>query len=219
MEDGRDGIWAEILKMEGGQEYISAEILDWSLEFVNRRNDCADFVVNALLRLWFKYAGTGKLKPRQETAIKETLLGFIYWMDEPNPLKTDIIHYTENHQIMYHTAEYLAGQLFPRSTFTNNGRLGGHWHMDHARPLIDRWIDFHSRTGFAEWDSVNYYPCNLAALLNLVDFAADEVLSTRAAMLVDLLLFDLAVDSFTVNTAPHTVVPRIITSRVPPEMQ
>ncbi len=91
--------------------------------------------------------------------------------------------------------------------------------MDHARPLIDRWIDFHSRTGFAEWDSVNYYPCNLAALLNLVDFAADEVLSTRAAMLVDLLLFDLAVDSFTVNTAPHTVVPRIITSRVPPEMQ
>ena len=32
--------------------------------------------------------------------------------------------------------------------------------------------------------------------LNLVDFAADEVLSTRAAMLVDLLLFDLAVDSF-----------------------
>lgn len=194
-ENDRDAIWAEILRMEGGREQISEEILDWSLEFVNMRNDCADFAANALLRLWFKYAGSGKLKPRQEAVIKETLLNFIYWMDEPNPLKTDINHYTENHQIMFHTAEYLAGQLFPRSTFYNNGR-SGRWHMDHARPLIDRWIDYHSRTGFAEWDSPNYYFCNLAALLNLVDFADDETLSTRAAMLVDLLLFDIAVDSY-----------------------
>ena len=188
-------IWREILLMEAGEELPSPEVIERSLAFVNRRSDCSDFVVNGLIRLAYKYFGSGRLTSQQEQAIKETLLNFNYWMDEANPLKTDMIHYTENHQILFHTAEYLAGQLFPGETFKNNNQTG-EWRMDHARPLINRWIDYHCRTGFAEWDSPNYYPLNIAALINLVDFCCDEKIPERASKVVDLLLFDIAVDSF-----------------------
>ncbi len=188
-------IWSEILFLESGTGAPCEEILQKSLDFVNRRRDCSDFVVNGLIRLAYKYFGSGKLTTAQEEAIRETLLNFNYWMDEPNPLKTDMIHFTENHQILFHTAEYLAGQLFPDQTFSNNNRSGRR-RMDHARPLIERWLDYHSRTGFAEWDSPNYYPLNIAALLNLVDFCQEKELSEKAEKVVNLIVFDIAVDSF-----------------------
>jgi hypothetical protein len=103
--------------------------------------------------------------------------------------------WTENHQILNHSAEYLAGQMFPDVVFSNNGQTG-RWHMDHAREMILSWIDLRARTGFSEWDSETYYPEDLAPLINLVDFCDDKEIANKAAMLVDLILFDFAVDAY-----------------------
>ena len=54
-----------------------------------------------------------------------------------------------------------------------------------------------ARTGFAEWDSETYYPEDLGAAVEPGRFCQDDAdLPIRAAMLVDLILFDIAVDSF-----------------------
>ena len=41
--------------------------------------------------------------------------------------------WSENHQIMFHSDEYLAGQLFHDRTFTNISEPGS-WHVEKARP-------------------------------------------------------------------------------------
>lgn len=192
--DGRNAIWAELLRMAAGKGTFDDILLDGLLEFVDARNDTADFVVAGLIRLYYTHLQENPELP-QARKIRRTLLDFQYWLDEPNPDLGAMELWTENHQILIYTSEYLAGQLFPDETFTNNG-MSGRERMAGARAKICRWIDWRVRTGFAEWDSIPYYPEDLAALLNLADFAADEALATRAAMLVDLILLDMAVDSF-----------------------
>lgn len=191
--DNRGGIWVDIAKLSAGADAINPLAFQAALDYVNQRRDPSDFTLTGLIRMYYLFAGTGKLSSAQEQAIKEALLNWKYWLDEPN--QTYVEMWTENHQILNHSIEYLAGQLFPDEIFTNNGQTGK-WHMEHARPMIERWITLRAQTGFAEWDSETYYPEDLGALLNLVDFAQDEVIARKATMMVDLILFDIAVDSF-----------------------
>jgi hypothetical protein len=59
-----------------------------------------------------------------------------------------------------------------------------------------RWLDLHFRTGFSEWLSHVYYDEDLTALLSLVDFCQDEEIVRRSRMVIDLLLLDMALNSF-----------------------
>ena len=191
--DERGGVWTDIVKLEAGAEGINPAAFQAALDFVNNREDPSDFAMTSLVRLYLMNVGTGKLTPEQEAAIKDTILNWKFWLIEPNTTYVEM--WTENHQILNHSIEYLAGQTFPDKVFTNNGQTG-RWHMEHARVLLLQWIDLRARTGFSEWDSETYYPEDLAPLLNLVDFANDPEVSTRAAMMVDVILFDVAADSF-----------------------
>lgn len=191
--DDRGGAWMDVVKLTAGAESINPVSFQTALDFVNNREDPSDFYMTALLRMYYLHAGTGKLTPGQEAAIEEAVLNWKYWLDEPGTTYVEM--WTENHQILNHSAEYLAGQMFPDEVFTNNGETG-RWHMQHARGMILEWIELRARAGFSEWDSETYYPEDLAPLLNLVDFSEDEELATRAAMMVDVILFDFAVDAF-----------------------
>jgi hypothetical protein len=191
--DDRGGVWTDIVKLSNGAQAINPAALQAALDFVNQRQDPADFTFTALVRLYYMFRGKGQLTVAQETAIRQAILDWKYWLDEPGTTYVEM--WTENHQILNHSAEYLAGQLFPDQVFSNNGQTG-QWHMAHARSLLLQWIELRARTGFAEWDSETYYPEDLAPLVNLVDFANDPEIANRAAMLVDVILFDVAVDSF-----------------------
>jgi len=121
------------------------------------------------------------------------VLDFKYWPDEPGV--DSLCTWTENHQILFSSAAYLAGQLYPNQVFTNSGQTGRQ-KMQANRPRILRWLDLRFRTGFSEWLSHVYYDEDLAALLSLVDFCRDPEISRRAGMVIDLLLFDIALNSF-----------------------
>ena len=186
------GIFTDILKLAyDPAATLSEPALKDALDFVNGRNDTADFTVAGLVRLLYLYGD--RLTASQRGGIESALVNFKYWLDEPSPTPMEL--WTENHQILAHSAEYLAGQRFPDTTFSNDGKTGRE-HMALARGRILRWIDWRSRTGMAEWDAVIYYRMDIAALLNLADFAQDEEVARRAAMMVDLLLMDMAADSF-----------------------
>jgi hypothetical protein len=191
--EDRGGVWTDIVKLEAGNEYINPASFQAAIDFVNNREDPSDFYLTALVRLYYLNQGNGKLTPEQETAIQDAMLNTKYWLDQPGTTYVEM--WTENHQILNHSAEYLVGQLFPDEVFSNSGETG-EWHKQHGEALLLRWIDMRVRTGFAEWDSETYYPEDLAPLINLVDFAQDPEIAQRAAMLVDLIIFDIAVDSF-----------------------
>ena len=192
--DDRGGIFTDLVKLEAGAiDSVSAPALQNALDFVNAREDTADFTMSGLVRLMYRYLGSGKLTFDQEVAIRQAMLNFKYWLDEPNQTLMEL--WTENHQILAWSSEYLAGQLYQDAVFPNNGQTGL-WHMEHAAQKIRRWIDWRARTGMAEWDSVVYYNMDFSALLNLVDFAQDNQIALQAMMMVDLLFFDIAVDSF-----------------------
>jgi hypothetical protein len=64
--------------------------------------------------------------------------------------------------------------------------------MDRARPRLLRWLNDRMRFGFSEWNSPGYYDEDFTALFNLADFCLDREIQTRACIVLDLLLFDLA---------------------------
>lgn len=189
----RGGIFTDLIKLENGGRSVSAAALEEALAFVDAREDTADFTMAGLIRLYYKNAQRGVLSAEQSERLKQSILNFKYWLDEPNPTFMEL--WTENHQILAFSSEYLAGQAFPDEVFPNNGQTGA-WHMQHGREKLLRWIDFRARTGMAEWDSVPYYDMDFAALLNLVEFAGEEDVALQARMMADVLFFDMASDSF-----------------------
>jgi hypothetical protein len=182
---------AQLAKIALGRGPLDEAAIRAALDKITRRDDTADFDAVALLRLF--RTETPLLSSDLRRAIRDTLVRFKYWVDEPG---TDLLSmWSENHQISYHAAEYLAGQFFPGTTFTNNGKSGA-WHRDTARTRLLRWIALKAKVGFSEWDSNSYYPVTMAALLALAEFAADKEVALRATMLLDVMFFDMAVDSF-----------------------
>jgi hypothetical protein len=103
--------------------------------------------------------------------------------------------WTENHYILFTSAAYLAGQRYPEEQFTNSGETG-EVKMALNRARIIQWMNLRFFTGFSEWLSHVYYDEDLVALLSLVDFSQDEEIRERAAMIIDLLLLDMALNNF-----------------------
>ncbi len=200
------GLYSQVARLAQGKPVDEVPIRD-ALRFVNNREDTADFRVAALVRIYqLAKPGLQIAKPGLQIAkpsllpaalladVRKTLLGFKYWCDEPG---SDSLMgtWSENHQILFHSSEYLAGQMFPNEVFTNNGKTGN-WHMRHARSQVLGWINAKAKAGFSEWDSNAYFPESLASLLNLADYADDPEISGRATMLLNVMFFDMAVDSF-----------------------
>jgi hypothetical protein len=164
-----------------------------SLDKINNREDTADFRMTSLLRMMYLDNKTEVLNSSFKSQLKSTILNFKYWFTEPND--DSMIMWTENHMILFHSCELLAGQLYPDEIFTNSG-MNGTEHVNHALPLVNRWMEWRMRFGFSEWHSDIYFNEDLIALLNLVEFAQDNDTATKAAMLLDILAFDFANNNF-----------------------
>jgi hypothetical protein len=186
------GAYHELARLEAGG--IPHEgVIRATLDFIDQRKDCADFSMHAILRMLLQYGDHPTLSPELLDQARRTVLDFKYWPDEPGI--DSLCTWTENHQILFASAAYLAGQEYPDQRFSNSGHTGTE-KMELNQPRIMRWLDLRFRTGFSEWLSNVYYDEDLTALLSLVDFADDEEIRQRASMLLDLLLLDVALNSF-----------------------
>ncbi|MBN1657468.1 MAG: hypothetical protein JXA93_03655 [Anaerolineae bacterium] len=179
----------------GGKPHLG--VFYAALDYVAARRDCADFVLHAILRLLYQFSGWMPAALRDRA--RHVLLGFKYRPDEvlgsAKPGADEMCIWTENHQILFATGAYLAGHLFPNDVFVSSGRIG-HDQMVHHAPLIRRWLQLRFATGFSEWLSHVYYDQDMVALLSLVDFCPDTGIARRAAIVLDLLLLDVALNSF-----------------------
>jgi len=193
--------WYELARLAAGGKPHEGVLLA-ALDFINARKDCADFVLHGILRLLYQFTPYGggqgmrigqPLSTSLVSRMRKTVLDFKYFPDEPGI--DSLCTWTENHYILFTSAACLAGQMFPNEVFSNDGRTGKQ-KVELNRPRILRWLDLRFRSGFSEWLSHVYYDEDLAALLALYDFAADGEIREKAEMALDLLLLDMALNSF-----------------------
>ncbi len=186
------GAYAELARLALGVWPVHEPLLLRVADFVEKRYDCADFTIHLLLRILYQYEGSPLLDAATVDRIRAVVLGFKYSPWEPGI--DSMCTWTENHQILFASAEYLAGARYPERVFTNSGQTGTE-KRDAARRRIDRWLELRFVTGFSEWLSHVYYDEDITALLSLSDFAVDPVLARRARMILDLMLIDVAANS------------------------
>jgi len=186
---GQGGIHGQVCRAFTGAGSFNEDRIRSSLNKINNREDTADFDFNSVIRLLYFDRANPTLPDGLRGEMEEAVLNFKYWYEEPGP--DTMCWWSENHQILFHTAELMAGQLFPDTVFPNSGMTGSE-HVEHALPLLHRWIDFRGMFGFSEWHSNTYFNEDMPPLINLVDFAEDAVLRLKAAMVLDLIAFDMA---------------------------
>lgn len=186
---GQGGIHGQVCRAYTGAGSFNEDKIRSSLNKINNREDTSDFDFNSVLRVLYFDRVNLTLPDDLRAEMEEAVLNFKYWYEEPGP--DTMCWWSENHQILFHTAELLAGQLFPDSVFPNSG-MTGREHVEHALPLIHRWIGFRGRFGFSEWHSNTYFNEDMPPLINLVDFAEDKTVRLKAAMVLDLIAFDMA---------------------------
>lgn len=190
----QENVFAEIAKMELGQwPAVKWDVLHECIAMIESRADCSDFYLTGLLGALYRYGEQAEFPTAVKEALETCILGFRYWMDEPGQ---DIMcFWTENHQILFHCCEVLAGQLFPDRIFPNHNLTGAeHQARGEARAL--QWLRKRARGGFREWDSNTYFEEDVLALTHLADLAESDELHEMAVVVLDKLFFGLAVNSF-----------------------
>lgn len=187
----RNGCAAELARAElDPAATLRAESLDQSLWMIDNRADCADFETLGLLHLWHRIPARSWPDGARDR-VRAALLGLKYWIDQPG--LDAMCYFTENHQMVWHVAELLAGQAFPDEEFGNTG-WSGRRHAEHGAELAGQWLTRKLAGGFSEFDSNAYLAVDVLALVSLVEF--DEHLAARAAGLLDKLLCTLAANSW-----------------------
>jgi len=159
---------------------------------INGRFDCMDFRMQTLLRLKYTHWDTLRaISPAGARMIEDMFLHAKYWMTEPG--EDSMCYWSENHQILFAVAEYLAGQAWPDRVFTNDG-ANGRAHMARGRARIGHWMEQRFAFGYSEFNSANYLKYCICPAANFIQFAApeDALLVQRMRMCLDLIFFDTA---------------------------
>lgn len=186
----------------------STIILRHCIQKLLSTDEMADFHATDILRFSFLFKDDGRVPPYVRDWIQFALVHFKYSFYEPAKRKygdlgddgkknEEMTSWSENHQIAFAQAEYLAGQLFehhefPEGATYENERVTGKTHIERAGPRVLRWLNNRLRFGFSEWNSPGYYNEDFPPLFNLADFCADPTIKAKAALVLDLLIFDLA---------------------------
>ena len=186
------GFYYELARLYLNRGPIHESLLQGVLDYINDRYDCSDFVLLGIVRILYQFFETDLLTHSFKSNLVQTVLDFKYHPEEPGI--DSMCYWTENHQIMFVTNAYLAGQTFPDKLFTNSGQTGTE-KMVRSRPRIMKWLEMRFLTGFSEWLSHVYYDEDITALLNLSDFCEDPEIVTLSNMVLDLIFFDMAVNS------------------------
>lgn len=187
-------IYTEIARMElGWWSKVKTDAIMQAIGRINNRHAESPRLLIGLLGMLYRFGDGPKFPESLRQPLEECILGFRYWHDEPS---FDTMNYTaEGHSILFHACEILAGQRYPEHTFNNNGQ-SGQWHREKGERLALDWLHARGINGFAEWDSSSAFADILLALSHLVDLAENEQVWEMATVMLDKVLFTLALNSY-----------------------
>jgi hypothetical protein len=189
-----DNVFSEIAKMALGYwADVKTEVIRQTIDGINQRKDCSDFYLVGLLGMLIRYGNDPSFPASLKQPLEACVLNFKYWMDEPN--EDAMCYWTENHQILFHACEILAGQLYPDRMFTNAGQTGA-WHRAKGERMALSWLRKRGAGGFREWDSNCYFEEDLLALSHLADLAESQAVYDWATVIMDKLFLTMALNSY-----------------------
>ncbi len=141
-------------------------------------DETGDFKLVQLVRiLYFAENHTERIMSEEmEETILEGLENLDYWLTYG---EDQYCYWSENHMIMWMSSAYLMRQL--------KG-----WEMDETLDQrLNHYLDLKLQYGFYEFFSSTYQPFTLSGLLNLSDFAEDELLRSKAEEAAKILMKNL----------------------------
>jgi hypothetical protein len=186
----QDQIYADLVSGKGDIDWKG---LDGTLKFIDLQYDCSDFKLVGLIRILYDFGD--RIPVDVKTKIEKSILNFRYWWDEPGG--NSMCYWSENHQILYASAEYLIGKKYPDTLFPKSGMTGKE-HSDKARKRILDWMEMRWKYGFTEFFSNVYYTEDIGGMINLINYASDEEITKKMEIIMDLLMYDVA--SQNINT-------------------
>ncbi|HEY63857.1 MAG TPA: hypothetical protein G4O02_04745 [Caldilineae bacterium] len=187
-------VFSEIARMALGRwDKVQTGVIMDTIQKINRREDCSDFYLTGLLGMMYRYMNDPNFPEDLKQPLEECVLNFRYWMDEPG--EDAMCFWSENHQILFHTCEILAGQLYPDRTFSNTGQTG-QWHREKGERMALSWLLKRGRGGFQEWDSNCYFEEDILALSHLASLAENDQIAELAAVVLDKMFFTMAINSY-----------------------
>ena len=181
---------AALLKL--GRETERAErILLTELPGVWARKDCSDFHFIIMLYIYHTFYERLSLKMREELEL--AMCGFRYWIDEPGD---DVMwFFSENHALLFHCCQYLAGSWLPDRTFTGSGKTGREVSA-RGEELLREWFEGFFEEFITEWNSNAYIPVDvlgLGTLYNLTEPGSE--FHQKAKRALDMIFYSLRVNA------------------------
>lgn len=191
-ENGTEDIHkAMAILLTNGDKTKAERLILKQLEGINKRQDCSDFYLIMLLKIWIEFREKEIFSEDLWNEIKDCILKFRYWMDEPGD---DVMwFFSENHALLFHSCELIAGQIFPDEVFANSG-LKGEQHIVKAEQLLLDWFERFFAEGLTEWNSSAYIPIDVLGLAALYSMSHHVVLKEKADKALDNLFYCMAIN-------------------------
>jgi hypothetical protein len=168
-------------------------ILQRQVKFINDRSDCSDFYLSYFPHIIREFGDGNLLSPTLLGNMKDCLLDFRYWYDEPG---NDVMwFYSENHALMFHVCQLLAGELYPDEIFANSGMTGRQM-QEKAIRMLRAWFSEFFEVGFAEWNSPPYLPIDSLGFASLYAQTSNREMKASAKRGLDFVFRLLACNSF-----------------------
>ncbi len=172
-----------------GLELVSdQEHLYTTLNQIESRYDCSDFLISGLIRYMKNYSVSADLEKR----IQSVLQDYRYWMSMDG---TDAMcFWSENHSLLFYSSAMLVGEMYPEMYFTR-AHMTGKELAAFGRRLSMEWFDDVESYEFEEFLSTVYMNITLVSLLNIIDYGDHEI-SERARKAADRMIRELSIHTF-----------------------
>ncbi len=179
-------LFGEMAKMRLGLwKDLEVKTLLQAVERVTRREVGSALDLLGLLGMRLRWGDAPTFPEALKAPLEAGILAFAYGAPDDVP---------ESEQILFHTCELLAGRLYPEHPFTHSGQPG-QWHADRGERRVLDWLHARAMSGFGEWDSAPAFEVELTALAHLMDLVESEPVWEMATVVMDKLLFTLALNS------------------------
>lgn len=160
---------------------LANSILRHELPGIRQHWDCSDFYLIA--HLYALMYHREKLEADVIEAMEDAIFTFRYWIDEPG---NDVMwFFSENHALLFHSCQYIAGRMFPDRVFEASGLTGRECEAK-AAGLLDKWFNDFENEFMTEWNSNAYLPIDCTGfgfMLLMVD--KEEPLYKRLCSALD----------------------------------
>lgn len=175
-------------KATGQSTLRDRELLFVTLQQIEQRFDCSDFLICGLVRYMKNYNLDEELSAR----VREVLIHYRYWMDQEG--SDAMCFWSENHSLMFYVSAMNVGEMYRDESFTR-AHMTGRELYEAGKGRVEQWLEDVEEHGFEEFLSTVYMCVTFAGLLNVIDYTTDEI-SVRAARVTDRLLAMLAMHTY-----------------------